>query len=188
MKKLITVLLFFLILTACAPVSLTSTPQSATPAELPSATAVPTNSQNTSGYPFSQNDAPTPAYPAPMVDLNSGPTNTPDPKLGRIEGILLLQGKPVTQTNLFLATIIKNEKATEVAAQVFRDTDPQTLTDANGHFVFVNVRPGRYTMMIEIPPNLYILYKPGKFEGLFIEVKAGETASFGTLNYDELPK
>ncbi len=116
------------------------------------------------------------------------PTLAPqDPNLGRVEGTLLLNGKPVFPADLWLIDLIKDSKGTEVAAQFDRSVDPRAATDQNGKFVFVNVKPGRHSLMMEIYPIAYVMLKPNATDALIVVVQPTGVTSLGTLNYSDLP-
>jgi hypothetical protein len=167
------------ILTSCNPVSQNpnSTPLIATKS-INQAYPLATSLHIDSSYPMPTNSSPLTAIPAVTRDAN----------LGIVKGILLLQNKPVVDTNLFLASIIKNSKGTEVAASLDKNTAPGALTDSEGKFSFVNVKPGRYSLMMEAVPNDYLLFKPGVQESIFVTIEKNNTIDLGTLNYDDLPK
>jgi hypothetical protein len=161
------------------------------------ATATPTASNAitlrtpSSGYPAANepNAAVTGGYPAPVQEiiLPTPMKDSPDPTKGMVKGILQVKGQPVVSSNLYLAEVIPNAQATEVAARMERATSPRAQTDLQGKFTFVNVPVGRYSLMYDAPPNAYLLLDLKTHLAISVTVKANNTIDLGTLNYDELP-
>ena len=159
---------------------------------IPSGTTTPTSTnQIATAYPpyIPPTELPTKnGYPAPIEILPTSMTGTMDPQKGEVVGVLQLKGAPVASTNLYLADIIPNPQATEVAVHMERGKSPSALTDQNGNFNFVNIPPGRYALMFDAPPNAYLLLDLKTHLAITVSVTAGAKADLGTLNYDDLPK
>ncbi len=111
--------------------------------------------------------------------------------MGTVTGVLLLQSEgaaiPVTNQQLYLADILKDAAGVERAASYDPANSPRAFTDSAGHFVFYSVKPGRYTLFLDMVVQSFILLKPGSQENIIISVSAGQTTDFGTLLYDALP-
>ena len=120
------------------------------------------------------------------------PTVTLVPGMGRVIGILQVgttgNAQPAKNSILYLSEIIKDNAGNESFATMDRIRSPKTNTDDEGHFVFSNVPPGKYCLVLDIITNSYLLFKPGTQDALFIQVSAGGQADFGTLIYDSLPQ
>jgi len=111
--------------------------------------------------------------------------------MGTVTGVLMLQSGgaaiPVTNQQLYLADILKDAAGVERAASYDPASSPRAFTDSDGHFVFYSVKPGRYTLFLDMVVQSFILLKPGSQENIITSVSAGQTTDFGTLLYDALP-
>jgi hypothetical protein len=88
---------------------------------------------------------------------------------------------------LYLGEIIRDTTGKESLAGFDRVTSPRTTTDNQGHFVFANVRPGRYGLFLDTVVRAFLLLKPDSEDALIIEVSAGKETNLDTLLYDSLP-
>lgn len=122
---------------------------------------------------------PTPTYIPP-------PTPTPDPTLGRIDGSLFEGTSPV-QISLYLAEIQADENGKEIAARYDPQNSPREETSPDGSFSFVNVKPGRYALILYTGMNSFLLNVPDKNEAIIFTVEAGKTFDLGKIVYDDLP-
>jgi hypothetical protein len=172
--KNLQIFLLLILLAGCATATVSPTPANTLPVS------------GTQSYPApSQQVSAATSYPLATAVLASQPAQNPN--MAQVEGTLLLKGNPVTPADLWLIDLIKNDKGTEVAAQFDRNINIKANTDSSGKFIFVNVKPGRYTLMIEYYPMAYLLLKPDKNEALIVDVAGTGTTSMGTLNYSTLP-
>jgi hypothetical protein len=88
---------------------------------------------------------------------------------------------------LYLAETIKDNTGREVVAAMDRVRSPRTVTDDQGRFVFPNISPGNYGLVLDYVFESYLLLKPDSQEALLIEVSAEKQIDLGTLLYDSLP-
>jgi ABC-type phosphate transport system substrate-binding protein len=146
----------------------------------------PTVQGDGSSYPAPVNE-PSSAYPAGEPEVVLPPAPTIDPSLGMVKGILLLQGKPVVNADLYLAGIILDENGKDVAAVMDRPTSPRTRTDAQGNFTFVNLSAGTYGIVIDTVLDSFVLLEPGSENQIRLQVTQGQTTDMGELNFDDLP-
>lgn len=116
------------------------------------------------------------------------PNVTQDPALGSATGSLLLKGQPFAGRILYLAEIVKDANGNETAAGYDRANSPKAIVLEDGSFTFVNVKPGRYSIVLDIVRQAYMLKNPKDQSDLIVDVKAGTPASFGTLDYTDLPR
>lgn len=127
--------------------------------------------------------ASTPQTLAPQVTL--------DPTKASAFGILMLErdgeAVPVTDSILYLAETLRDDQGADSLAAFDRLRSPRTVTDSQGRFAFVNVNPGKYGLVLDTIINSYLLLWPGEQEAILIELREGETADLGTLNYEDLP-
>jgi hypothetical protein len=119
------------------------------------------------------------------------PTPTLAPGMGRVSGVLQVGTKedrqPAQNIILYLAETIKDSTGTDSVAALDRIRSPRTVSDDKGHFVFSNVPPGTYGLVIDLITTSYLLRQPDADKPLLIQVSAGEETDLGTLLYDSLP-
>lgn len=175
MKRIWFAFLIALLLTSCGGSVATSVVTPTTPPV-----------SNETAYPAPENIDQT-GYPVPSVEVIYEPTWTPAPNTGMVTGVLKLNGEPVKNTTLFLGTFLKNAEGQDFTAVVEPAVSPQTSTFPDGSFSFVNVAPGRYSLILSNAVSQYLLFKPGTQEHYVIEVSENETFDVGVIDYDELP-
>ena len=119
------------------------------------------------------------------------PTVTLAPGMSRVSGVLQVGAKeaaqPAKNALLYLAETVKDSTGKDSFAALDRIHSPRTVADDQGRFVFSNVPPGNYGLILDVITNSYLLMKPGSEEALVIEVPAGKQIDLGTLLYDSLP-
>jgi len=116
------------------------------------------------------------------------PNVTQDAALGSATGKLLIKGQPFAGRILYLAEIVKDANGNETAAGYDRANSPKATVLEDGSFTFANVKPGRYSIVLDIVRQAYMLKNPKDQSDLIIDVKAGAPTSFGTLDYSDLPQ
>lgn len=123
--------------------------------------------------------------------LPNTPTATLAPGMGRVTGVLQVGARekpqPAKNALLYLAKTIKDSTGKDSVAALDRVHSPRTVTDNQGRFMFSNVPPGNYGLVLDIITNSFLLMKPGSEEALLIEVPAEKQVDLGTLLYDSLP-
>jgi len=119
------------------------------------------------------------------------PTVTLAPGMSRVTGVLQVgtreESQPAKNALLYLAETIKDSTGSDSFAALDRIRSPRTVADDQGRFVFSNVPPGNYGLVLDVITNSYLLMKPGSEEALLIEVTAEQQVDLGTLLYDSLP-
>jgi hypothetical protein len=125
---------------------------------------------------------------SPLPTVPSEPVPTQDPTLGSAVGKITEQGQPLPGRVLYLAEIVKDANGKDTAAGYDRANSPRTLVQADGSFTFVNVPPGRYSIVMDLVRQAFMLKNPKDQSDLVVEVNSGGQADFGTLDYDQLPK
>lgn len=133
--------------------------------------AAPPNTTNAT------NAAPAAAVPTPSSD-----------QVGTVTGKLLNSNnqsaaKPMAKAPIYLGTILKSQTGTEGLVQLVKESAPKAVVDAQGNFVFTNVPPGRYGLMLDTPRGAILLNKPVTGESMVADVKGGQTFDFGELQY-----
>lgn len=89
---------------------------------------------------------------------------------------------------LYLAEVVKDANGNETAAGYDRANSPRATTQADGSFRFVNVPPGRYSIVMDLVRQAFMLKNPKDQTDLIVDVIAGGTADFGALDFDQLPR
>jgi hypothetical protein len=119
------------------------------------------------------------------------PTETLAPGMSRVTGVLQVgtreEPQPAKNALLYLAETLKDSTGIDSFAALDRIHSPRTVADDQGRFVFSNVPPGNYGLILDVITNSYLLMKPGSEEALLIEVSAEQQVDLGTLLYDSLP-
>ncbi len=160
-----------------------------------------TESSTSGAYPYPGAEATSPqiqsqnAYPYPgisetpglQVYATAGPLPTPVTGKGVITGRLLVKGKPAVNVILYLADITKDEKGVDRLAGFSRTNSPNAQVNLEGNFVFANITPGKYALILDTVQNAYLLHKPGEEVEWLFTVEAGQVLDLGTLDYDSLP-
>lgn len=141
-----------------------------------------------SGYPGPDEYALPEGYPAPVTEAVAPTlTVTPDPTKGAITGTLLRNNKGVPEAIIYLAEIIKDDQGKDSLAGLDPTKSPSTTTNADGVFVFANIAPGKYQLVLSTVINYYFLYYPGGKQEIIVTVEPNKTFEVGELNYDSLP-
>lgn len=201
----LSLLLFVLLLAACSgrarpapqeepPPAPAAETTPATPVETPAAAPDQPAAESPLAAP---NQSPLAQPSSPLGTPTEVPQVETAPGTGAVTGMLLLHTEagevPVSGEIVALGTVLTNTEGLEVAVRYnpqTRDdapTSPKTITDENGFFVFSDVPPGRYGIVLDIVLSSFILRKPGTTEDLFITVEPDTQLDMGPLVYDDLP-
>ena len=147
--------------------------------------------------------APKPIQNSPVATqaaLQQSPLSTPkavsvvatsEADMGTVTGVLMVgtgqNAKPTAGLVLYLAATIKDTSGKESVAGMDRVRSPRAYIDGQGRFVFTNVSPGNYGLVLDVVTNSYLLNKPDTGDSLVISVTPGKVVDLGTLRYDSLP-
>ena len=103
----------------------------------------------------------------------------------------LLQGtsdpQPVMNAILYLATIVNSTDGRKALASFDRQSSPATQTDINGKFIFTQVEPNEYALVLDRISNSFLLQDPKAGGDFLFVAKSGEILSLGDLVYPSLP-
>ena len=160
----------------------------------PPETETPPSSVQLTTKPSDLNASPEEAYPSPssfeeyiIVDIP-----TPSKNLATITGVLKQHGpdtpKPVSGLLLGLADIIPGETGEPIIASFNQGSSPKTLTDDNGRFVFVDVSPVQYALILDKISDSFLLNDPNTGGDFLFTVEANQILDLGELVYDTLPE
>ncbi|MEM4234887.1 MAG: carboxypeptidase-like regulatory domain-containing protein [Candidatus Methanomethylicaceae archaeon] len=111
-------------------------------------------------------------------------TPIPKPEMGTsiILGVLKVEhtNQPMSGVELFLANHIGSTTDTPLY-NLEPDSAPHAIVDSRGQFVFKNVKPGRYTIVVWNPFNSFLLRDPQTGFEFVIEVQPDQVYNIGTF-------
>lgn len=177
MTKLVNALLVLclsLLLAACATVTPAAPETAAAPS--PIATAEPAT-------PAAAATAEATVASEPTADVATGEPGTVKGALFVVSG---RGSKPVPGAIIYLARLLTDSTGNESMAAMDRITSPKATTDESGAFLFEDVEPGRYGLVLDTILATYLLNHP-RGGDLILEVSPGGTTNTGNLLYQELP-
>lgn len=162
-------------------VSAPTAPEVASETSVPEA-AYPSPS---SAYPGSETLDASPTLPASLVEVPAPSSES----VGTVTGVLVLAGDPdrvVPEAILYLGEIITVADGQPALAALDKQTAPVTQTTLAGQFIFEDVPPGEYTLILDLIASTFVLNQPQDGD-LIIQVNGGEITDLGELRYSDLP-
>jgi len=90
---------------------------------------------------------------------------------------------PIAGARLYLGTLLKTADGVDAMVQLDRNTSPATTTNGLGQFLFVDLPPGRYGLMLDAIEGALLLNRPDDGTDLIIEVTGGQVNDLGELAY-----
>ena len=142
---------------------------------------VPTFDYTGEAYPVPTGD-PTPTLPEPT------PISVPTPSqgLGIVTGTLLTSDtdhQPYL-TDLYLGSTIPADKdGFPPMVSLSEATDPKAAQDKTGFFLFTNIKPGFYALIVWNPITSTVIQDEKKENYYVFEVKAGEVTDLGEIYF-----
>lgn len=133
------------------------------------------------------------AYPAPdsssqQEQQGSDPAHlstTPNPNLATVQGTILYDGKPVQGAILYLSDVIYSDSEDQWVS-FDRKSSIRTVTNQQGDFIFYNVPPSEYGLVLDTVTSSFLLSVPDGDE-IILNLSPGDVLELGKLNYDDLP-
>jgi hypothetical protein len=168
-----------------APVEISTTPTPAEISEPPADAGYPAGPSPTP-FDYTQDEG----YPAPQV---SSPTaelpevlEIPEPgeDSGIVTGQLLSPGPGGTPYigALYLAnTIPSDQEGFPPIVSLSDQTDPLAVQDQTGRFLFTEITPGTYALVLWNPVASTVIEEPGTNEYMIFEVQPGEVTDLGII-------
>lgn len=174
-------------LTSAPTEEATPAPPSPTAATTPEYPAPPTRVPD--AYPGSTAAQPEPTSPenAPTFVPETPQPEAPAEGLATITGTLMRQveGMPpsaMQDTTVFLASLLTDEQGqTSGLARLNEDESPWTRTNEAGQFVFTDLTPGRYALIVKTPLTLQPVKDANTARDVVVDVAAGEVGELGVI-------
>jgi hypothetical protein len=187
---IIALLAVALVLVGCSAGSpATGTPESAA-ADEPSAVEQVAESISGEDYPAPPQGAPTLPYPeadpretiqeTPSALPTLGPLGEPAAGKGHVTGQIMRESsirprEPLAGWTLFLAQVHLNVSGQiSPVASVIEGMAPETVTDRDGRYAFLDIEPGLYALVIKHPLTIVLAHDIETEMDIVVEVVAGE--------------
>jgi len=112
---------------------------------------------------------------------------TPQPGKGHVVGTLFRRRQsgaiePLSSRKLYLGKVLTTRSGESSGiAGVDEKQAPFAITDSKGGFVFENLEPGQYALVIKHPLYLILAHDILQDEDIVVDVKAGTTTDVGVL-------
>jgi hypothetical protein len=112
---------------------------------------------------------------------------TPAPGKGIVIGVLLrdnlgLPLEAMTKTRLYLGPV-KTTTGGERFVSHSANVDPVTFTGEDGTFIFTDIEPGSYGLIVATPISSVLMRHHDSGEEVVFTVEAGETVDLGELHF-----
>lgn len=109
-------------------------------------------------------------------------TATNQPNTGVVSGCLIVQGSKTTMVSrdVYLAAITDSGDG-NFSAAALQQSSPASVTDGNGCFVFVNVQPGRYGLILEAILDTVLLSDITTGKPIVVTVSPNKTVELGKI-------
>ena len=133
------------------------------------------------GYPEPNSEQPDELYATPGAIPQAASSS------GVVVGMIQVNKEPIPNLTIYLAEVLIDGEGQERVASYDRVNSPRAFTNEEGQFVFSNIQPGNYGLVLDTVLSSYLLHLPQEDVALIITVEAGEATSIELLNYDDLP-
>lgn len=108
--------------------------------------------------------------------------------LPAVTGKILFRSKPVAGEILFLGTVLSDPvNGKELAVSLDRSNAPKSVTSSEGVFIFKNLPPGKYGLMLISGMDSFLLLDPKTQDAVILNVDDEKIYNLGLLDYDDLP-
>jgi hypothetical protein len=132
--------------------------------------------------------------PTVFVSPTLAPTTftspVPNSDRGSITGVLLRNTSSPISVNdaiLYLGSVHLDANGAPILAGLDKQTAPSTQTDKSGRFVFAEVPPGTYVLILDRIHETFLLNDPTSGKDFLIKSQAGQILDLGKLVYASLP-
>jgi hypothetical protein len=98
-------------------------------------------------------------------------------------GVLVKPGtdEPMSDQIVYLGGIVYSDKQKMPFVSLDQSASPRTATDDVGRFVFEDVPPGKYGLIVWTPVSSDLVSDPRTGETLILDVRAGDTIDVGAV-------
>ncbi len=130
--------------------------------------------------------ASTPAQQSPLATppLTATWDAKPAPGMASLRGRIEITQDNVLLGELFLAKAVPTSQPDTDLLELDEENSPRALLDrATGEFLFVDIEPGKYGLIVWEPMASGPVNDPQTGETLFVELGADEAIELGTLYY-----
>jgi hypothetical protein len=117
----------------------------------------------------------------------AGPVPEASSSSGVVVGVIQVNNEPIPNLTIYLAEVLNDGEGLERVASYDRVNSPRAFTNEEGEYVFSNILPGRYGLVLDIVLSAYLLHLPQEDTALIITVEAGQVTEIELLDYDSLP-
>ena len=179
------------------PMAEPTTPPTAEPAtteasgETATAEAKPEVEASQAESPLAAPDSPLAAPPSPLAPPSPAPTPVISGEEGGLAGQIVVVRPTgdvaVSGLVIGLAEVILGDDGLPKASGYEASAAPKATTDDYGRFVFNNLKPGLYTLVLDAVVTQYQLDEAETGDTILVEVKADEVVELGELRYPSLP-
>jgi hypothetical protein len=129
-------------------------------------------------------------FVSPTLASNTFTSPVPSSDRGSITGILQRNTSSPVSVNdaiLYLGSVHLDAGGTPILAGLDKQAAPRTQTDQSGRFVFADVPPGTYVLILDRIHEAFLLNDPTSGKDLLIKLQAGQILDLGKLVYASLP-
>ncbi len=120
--------------------------------------------------------------PTPHPSLESGLPTPSSSEVAVVTGVVI-RHRYVGDTKLQLARVIRSEDGTPLVASVGEKSSPTAMTDEHGRFVFTDVPPDTYGLVL-VTPLGSLLFRDDTGANILFDVEAGEVLDIGEIHTD----
>jgi hypothetical protein len=124
--------------------------------------------------------SPTATYASPI------PVLTPNLTQGTITGRLIhsVSGAPIDDQVIYLGDLLPMEPSPAYLIIMKQRESPNTITDKEGWFIFSNLTPGTYALILWTPGKSKVIIDIETNKELLVTVEAGKITNLGEIKVD----
>lgn len=157
----------------------------------PTSAIAPSGENNPVQSPLAAPNSPLSAPPSPLTPPSLAPTPVTSADGGGLIGRITVAKSTgdiaVAALMIGLAEVIRGEDGVPKASGYEASMAPKATTDDYGRFVFNDLKPGLYTLILDAVVTQYQLDTVDTGETILVEIKPNEIVDIGELRYPSLP-